>query len=201
MTGNEAFFLSLCFRGLSLTPGVPHKGLGLQPLYPDGSDGQRDRLSGVSLPGQMEHGLLGVVTGIGTAFVEDQVVLLESENRGHEEYGGGGGGAGGRHGGRGRMPLCTYHILTSLCRPLPTLYQLDFCPSCSLTDAGSGTISQGSRDSYKTIGPTLLPLCFTLCRIAVRDVRAPFFSHQPVMQAETQRPGWATSVPLYRQGN
>lgn len=92
MTGNEAFFLSLCFRGLSLTPGVPHKGLGLQPLYPDGSDGQRDRLSGVSLPGQMEHGLLGVVTGIGTAFVEDQVVLLESENRGHEEYGGGGGG-------------------------------------------------------------------------------------------------------------
>lgn len=103
MTGNEAFSLSLCFGGLSLTPGVPHKGLGLQPLYPDGSDGQRDRLRGVSLPGQMEHGLLGVVTGIGTAFVEDQVVLLESENRGHEgEYGGG--GLEGAMGGVGECP-------------------------------------------------------------------------------------------------
>ena len=72
-------------------PGVPHKGLGLQSLYPDGSDRQRGfrtqrhQLSSVSLPGQMEHRLFRVVTRIGAAFVEDQVVFLESEDRGHEE--------------------------------------------------------------------------------------------------------------------
>lgn len=32
----------------------------------------------MSLPGQMEEGLFGVMTGIGTAFIEDQIVLLES---------------------------------------------------------------------------------------------------------------------------
>ena len=32
----------------------------------------------------MEHGLFRVVTGIGAAFIEDQVVFLESEDRGHE---------------------------------------------------------------------------------------------------------------------
>lgn len=31
-----------------------------------------------TLPGQMEQGLFGVVTRIGTAFIEDQIVLLES---------------------------------------------------------------------------------------------------------------------------
>lgn len=45
---------------------------------------QRDQLSSISLPGQMEHGLFRVVTGIGAAFIEDQVVFLESEDRGHE---------------------------------------------------------------------------------------------------------------------
>ena len=56
VTGKEAFFLSLCFGGLSLTPGVPHKGLGLQPLYPDGSDGQRGRLRWTEGPAQMDRG-------------------------------------------------------------------------------------------------------------------------------------------------
>lgn len=31
-----------------------------------------------TLPGQMEQGLFGIVTRIGTAFIEDQIVLLES---------------------------------------------------------------------------------------------------------------------------
>lgn len=35
------------------------------------------------LPRQVEQGLVGVVTGIGAAFIENQTVLLESEQRGH----------------------------------------------------------------------------------------------------------------------
>ena len=46
---------------------------------------QRHQLSSISLPGQMEHRLFRVVTRIGAAFVEDQVMFLESEDRGHEE--------------------------------------------------------------------------------------------------------------------
>lgn len=33
------------------------------------------------LPGQVEQGLFGVVTGIGAAFIEDQTVILESQSR------------------------------------------------------------------------------------------------------------------------
>lgn len=32
-------------------------------------------------PGQVEQGLCGVVTRTGTAFIEDQIVLLESQSR------------------------------------------------------------------------------------------------------------------------
>lgn len=35
------------------------------------------------LPGQVEQGLFGVVTRRGTAFIEDQTVLLESEQKEH----------------------------------------------------------------------------------------------------------------------
>lgn len=34
------------------------------------------------LPGQVEQGLFGVTTRKGAAFIEDQIVLLESEQRG-----------------------------------------------------------------------------------------------------------------------
>lgn len=103
----------------------------------------------------MEHRLFRVVTRIGAAFVEDQVMFLESEDRGHEEELWGGGGMEGALGG-GRMPVYTCHTFTSS-RALLTLYQAEFCPSGSLTDAGSGTISQGSHKNYKTTQPTLLP--------------------------------------------
>ena len=58
--------------------------------------------------------------------------------------------------GRGRMPVYTRRTFTSSCA-LPTLDQAEFCPSGSLMDAGSGTISQGSHKNYKTTQPTLLP--------------------------------------------
>lgn len=67
----------------------------------------------------------------------------------------GGAGTEGALGG-GRMPVYTCHTVTSP-RALPTLCQAEFCPSGSLTDAGSGTISQGSHKNYKTTQPTLLP--------------------------------------------
>lgn len=35
----------------------------------------------VSVPGQVQQGLLGVVTGVGTALIEDQAVLLGPPNR------------------------------------------------------------------------------------------------------------------------
>lgn len=55
-----------------------------------------------------------------------------------------------------RMSIYTRHTFTSSCA-LPSLDQAEFCPSGSLTDAGSGTISQGSHKNYKTTQPTLLP--------------------------------------------
>lgn len=58
--------------------------------------------------------------------------------------------------GRGRMPVYTCHTFTSS-RALPTLYQAEFCPSGSLTDAGSGTISQRSHKNFKTTQPMPLP--------------------------------------------
>lgn len=33
------------------------------------------------LPGEVEQGLLGVVTGTGAAFIEDQTVILEAQSR------------------------------------------------------------------------------------------------------------------------
>ena len=91
------------------------------------------------------------MTRKGAAFIEDQVVLLESQNKGSEE----GGGGGGRRGPWwGENAFCIIHTPTTS-HPHPTPYKINFCPLGSPTPAGSGSISPVSYNNCGTAEPTL----------------------------------------------
>jgi hypothetical protein len=92
----------------------------------------------------MKQGLFGVVTRIGTAFVEDQIVLLELKTQEYRE--------GVREWRKGweveysalyvgtGSPPCSSQTL-ELLDPLLSLDMADLCLPASITDAGSVSIS------------------------------------------------------------
>lgn len=129
---------------------------------------------GVSLPGQMEQGLSGVVARIGTAFVEDQIVLLEPQTQGikGEHWGARGTwGVGGMVCLHPPTPLIPLIVPPNSSTPSP----LGTWLVCLLRQPANETIPQVSYNNCKTT-ELCPPWCFTCSQIALRCVHAHFLA-------------------------